>query len=154
MEISRRQEGRWTVLSLAGDLDTKGARELQQVTRELLAEGERELVVDLGGVQSLSGYGLRALLSLAKRVSQHGSLVLCSLTSEVQSSLEVSDLAGQFQIAQDRQQAVDVLAEQPKPSALTLEVSRVLGVPSSVKDRGGQPGELTRAVADCLGRDC
>jgi anti-anti-sigma factor len=152
MEITRHQEGRWTVFSLSGDLDPKAARELQKVTRDALSEGQRELVFDLGGVGSLSGPGLRVLLALARRVSQQGSLVLCSLTSEVHSSLQVSDLESQFRIAQSRQEALEVLAEQPQPSELTVAVSEALGVTTSPPESAPSVPGLAEAVEASLCR--
>jgi anti-sigma B factor antagonist len=65
------------VLRLSGELDLYTAQGFQQSCQALLAEGCRELFVDLGDLQFIDSAGLAALLILYREcLAQDCSLVL------------------------------------------------------------------------------
>ncbi len=68
--------------------------ELERRIGELVAGGERVLVVDLSGLTYVSSAGLRVFLSAAKKLkAAGGKLLLCSLGGMVQEVFVMSGFA-------------------------------------------------------------
>jgi len=111
MKIRQDQQGRTTVLHLAGPLGVgRSVRHLRVAVGRALARGGRGLVLDLSGVGYLDAAGIGALISChrrALRVSQR--IVLTGLRRHVREVLGVTRLAGQLGEAADAEQAVRVL---------------------------------------------
>ncbi len=111
MELKSSRHGAVTVLEPAGQLDRETVRELQQCLAELVEEGERQIVIDLGKAEGVDGSGLRALLAASKKLeAMAGGLCLCSLGPPVRRALQLAGLAGVFVIRPDRAEAVQELA--------------------------------------------
>ncbi|HEX6340048.1 STAS domain-containing protein [Umezawaea sp.] len=60
------------VLHVSGELDTTSAQELALPLQDQLTEGNRTVVVDLGGVRFLGSAGLEALVVGQQRASELG----------------------------------------------------------------------------------
>ena len=70
--------------------------------------GRKNLLLNLGRVQSLLTEFLGKLLGLQKRTSlAKGKLALCGLTPIVQEALDVCGLTGYFAIYRDEQEALN-----------------------------------------------
>jgi anti-anti-sigma factor len=101
MSIMKRPAGDRLVLSPMEPLTTgRSAEAFERHVQQLLrSDGYRHLIVDLGGVPSIDGAGIRALVrghTSARRIG--GSLRLASLTPAVAQELEDSHLGGVFEI--------------------------------------------------------
>jgi anti-anti-sigma factor len=84
------------VVSLTGRIDASAAPHVNKLVREAMAEGSKQIIVDLHDVTFLSSSGLRALLLLARELRKDGGdLVLCALQPQV---AEVFHLTGFDQI--------------------------------------------------------
>jgi len=91
MEILKRKEKDALVISLKGRLDAVTTPVLEKDLTELLAGGERFLVLDLGDLDYISSAGLRTLLVVTKRLREkQGRLLLASLKSVVREVFEIS----------------------------------------------------------------
>jgi len=91
MEILKRKEKNALVISLKGRLDAVTTPVLEKDLTELLAGGERFLVLDLGDLDYISSAGLRTLLVVTKRLREkQGRLLLASLKSVVREVFEIS----------------------------------------------------------------
>ena len=78
-----------------GDIDMAGGPVLEATI--LQREDDRPVVIDLGGVQFMDSSGLRSLLDAARRAQSRGTtVVLRSVTAEVERLLEITGTAGQF----------------------------------------------------------
>jgi anti-sigma B factor antagonist len=72
MDILSRQFGHAIVVSLSGSVDALTAPEVTNyLTRQVAAE-QRQLVLDLAGVDFMSSAGLRAILGALKESRQEG----------------------------------------------------------------------------------
>ena len=90
MEIREERRGGILVLAASGRFDSVTSADLEQ--RLLVVAGERQLVLDLAGVEYVSSAGLRVFLKLARRVKDAGGeLLLCAMKEPVR---QVFDLAG------------------------------------------------------------
>ena len=91
MEIQERKEKNALVISLKGRLDAVTSPELDKDLAELMAGGERFLVLDLGNLDYISSAGLRTILVVTKRLREkQGRLLLASLKSVVREVFEIS----------------------------------------------------------------
>jgi len=92
MEILKRKEKDVLVISLKGRLDAVTTPLLEKDLTELMAGGERFLVLNLKDLEYISSAGLRAILAATKRLKEkQGKLLLASLRSVVR---EVFDISG------------------------------------------------------------
>jgi anti-anti-sigma factor len=107
MNICCEKHDRTLVLALEGELEADGGALLEERCLYELQEGTLHYVIDLGRLERVAGSGLRVLLRLARTLPRSGgSIVLCSLERGVQEALEVSGLAGSFELAADRDAAL------------------------------------------------
>jgi anti-sigma B factor antagonist/stage II sporulation protein AA (anti-sigma F factor antagonist) len=91
MEISKRKEKDALVISLKGRLDAVTSPVLEKDLTDLMAGGERFLVLDLGDLDYISSAGLRSILLVVKRLKEkQGKLLLASLKSVVREAFEIS----------------------------------------------------------------
>ncbi len=92
MEILKRKEKDALVISLKGRLDAVTTPMLEKDLTELMAGGERFLILDLGNLDYISSAGLRTILAVTKKLREkQGRLLLASLKSVVR---EVFDISG------------------------------------------------------------
>ncbi len=92
MNITETKQGNVTVIKPQGRLDSISAPEFESRMGALIDGGNRLIAVDCTELPYVSSAGLRAFLSIAKKLKQiHGKLVLGALTSQVK---EIFDLAG------------------------------------------------------------
>jgi anti-sigma B factor antagonist len=87
------------VVHVTGDLDCYTSPELRSAFIELVAEGRRQVVLDVGGTNFVDSTGLGVLVGGARRFRQEGGdMVLRSPSAATVRLLEVTGLAGVFQI--------------------------------------------------------
>ncbi|MEW6669162.1 MAG: STAS domain-containing protein [Thermodesulfobacteriota bacterium] len=91
MEIDKRKEKDALVISVKGRLDAVTSPVLEKDLTELMAGGEKFLVVDLGDLDYISSAGLRTILASTKKLKEkQGKLLLASLKSVVKEVFEIS----------------------------------------------------------------
>ncbi len=89
--LKKRKEKDALVISLQGKLDSITSPVLEKDLMELMAGGERFLVLDLGDLDYISSAGLRTILAVTKRLKEkQGRLILASLKSMVREVFEIS----------------------------------------------------------------
>lgn len=92
LNLSVETTGTFTVITVAGELDTGTAPELERAIQDALAEGPSALLLDLSSTEYVSSMGLRVFLSTLKVLrARQGRLILAGLNTEVQ---EIMDMAG------------------------------------------------------------
>ncbi len=107
MEILKRKIKEALVISLQGRLDAVTTPVLEKDLTELVAGGERFLVLDLGAVEYISSAGLRAILAVTKKLREkQGRLLLASLKSVVREVFEISGFSSIIPIFQSVDAAI------------------------------------------------
>ena len=91
MEIIVREEGKPTVIALAGRLDTNTSPQLEQFTEELYEKGVHDIVVDMAACEFVSSAGLRVIVAMQKRAVTEGSLVFRNVQPDV---MDVFNMTG------------------------------------------------------------
>jgi anti-sigma B factor antagonist len=108
MELTTREEGRVTILTVQGDL-VIGEPEstFKKTVTRLLEDGSVNLLVDLGRVGFLDSSGLGALVRALKNSQQEGGQTkLLHAGPQVRKLLEITKLDSVFELHDDLEKAV------------------------------------------------
>ncbi len=119
MELTRRQIGSVLVLSFAEPLNLEGetSGDFKEKIRSVIAEGHRNLVVDLGQVAFIDSSGLGALISALKVLrANKGDLALANVSGPVRSVFEITRLLRVFVTYDTAEEALREMLS-PKTSA-------------------------------------
>src|SRR5579863_8588893 len=93
MTFERRQVSDRLVLLVSGRMDAENAPQFEQECRACIAEGQTDLVVDLGGLTYVSSMGLRSFVAIGKTLrGKGGALRLCRLNGLVKQVFEITGL--------------------------------------------------------------
>lgn len=91
MTVAKTRVGTSLTVSLEGRLDTSTAPQLEAELKEL--DGVSELVLDMDKLVYLSSAGLRAILTLQKRMSRQGKMIVRHVCGEIMEVFEMTGFA-------------------------------------------------------------
>ncbi len=81
---------------------------LREAVAECLDEGDRNILVDMGGVSTIDSSGIGELVGAYATVSNRGGkLKLCDLPPKVSDILQMAQLISVFEVFDAEQEAVD-----------------------------------------------
>ena len=107
MTLNEENNGKVFVLVLSGKLDIEGAKMLVEKMTQILAGGERYIVLDFTDISYINSAGLRGLILVAKQLaSSGGKLVLAAVSEPNQNILEISGLTSIFTLRPTRAEAL------------------------------------------------
>lgn len=107
MQIKRRNEQNFEVVSLEGTLDASVAAKVRDELKSIVDSGRNQVVVDLTGVKFIDSSGLSALVTGFKAArAVGGDVALCGLTAPVRSIIELTRLHRIMDIYDDVDAAV------------------------------------------------
>ncbi|MBI4466400.1 MAG: STAS domain-containing protein [Acidobacteria bacterium] len=108
VKINKREVGGVTVVDLSGRLTLGDASaQLRETLRELLNQGQKKIVLNLGQVGYIDSSGLGELVSGFTTVkNQGGQLKLANLTQKVNDLLTITKLYTVFEVHNDETAAV------------------------------------------------
>jgi anti-anti-sigma factor len=106
--------GDLSILTPSGFLDAQSGDDLRSSIGALLNEKPGDILIDCGGIEFMDSRGFGALVSVLKRVREHGKqLYLCSLNSQVRIVLELTGTEKVFTIFPDQESCVTALSQTP-----------------------------------------
>ena len=108
MEIAERSAGDVTVLDLTGRMTLgEGDEVLREKVNDLVVQGKKKLILNLGGVPYVDSAGLGEIVRTYTTVSrQGGSLKLLSLTKRITDLLSITKLLTVFETYDNEADAV------------------------------------------------
>jgi len=96
------------VIKVSGRMDASNSSLFEEEVKKMLAEGNKNLIVELQNLEYISSAGLRSILSAGKLLKvEKGSLKLCSLNGIVLEVFEISGFDTIFQIYESIEEAVE-----------------------------------------------
>ncbi len=99
MNISTKKEASALLVTVAGRMDAVTAPEFEKSILDFIAQGERNFLINLSGLEYISSAGLRSILASAKRLKeQNGKLVFSGLQGHVKEVFSISGFHGIFKI--------------------------------------------------------
>jgi anti-anti-sigma factor len=91
VDVDVRKDESAVIVSVTGRIDTISAPDLQQKLEEIVAQGEKRIVIDLSRLEYVSSAGLRSLLIGAQKTkASGGKLCCCALQGMVKQVFEIS----------------------------------------------------------------
>lgn len=85
MQIQTQRDQGYLIVNITGRLDSVSSSEFDQAAQKWLADGEKNVILDLQHLDYISSAGLRVILALAKKLkAAQGSLSWCCLSEMVQ----------------------------------------------------------------------
>ena len=108
MKASNRQVSGITVVDLSGRITLgEGSVILRETVKDLLAKGQKKILLNLGDVSYIDSSGIGELVSAFTSVrNQGGELKLLKLTKKVHDLLQITKLYTVFDIKDDEAAAV------------------------------------------------
>ena len=108
MKVSTRQVDGVTILDLSGRITLgEGSVVLRDAVRDLLAKGDKNILLNLGDVSYIDSSGIGELVSAFTSVKNAGGeLKLLNLTKKVQDLLQITKLYTVFDVKDDETSAV------------------------------------------------
>ncbi|MFZ5453607.1 MAG: STAS domain-containing protein [Thermodesulfobacteriota bacterium] len=99
MQIFSRKEHDNLVLEIKGRLDALTSSKLEGECQRVIDQGEKALILDLGGVDYISSAGLRTILILARKLnSLEGEMRFCGLRGMVKEVFSISGFNSIFPV--------------------------------------------------------
>lgn len=109
LEVTRSEKSNATLVELSGNLDTLTAKTFEEAIQTDVEEGDRALLVGLGGVDFVSSFGLRSILVTAKKLAPSGrKFVLYGANATVMEVLRVSGFLKIITVADDEASALEM----------------------------------------------
>jgi anti-sigma B factor antagonist len=106
LSYSHTQVGDAAVLDLRGEIDLATGDDLTTQLGRALASVPALLVVDLTAVDFLGSAGLSALIAAREKAGQQGTEVRLVCNRTTRRTIELTGLAEQFKLADDRAEAL------------------------------------------------
>ena len=108
LTINERNAGNVTVLDLSGRITIgEGSVQLREAVRRLLEQGNKNLLIDLGGVDYVDSSGIGELVSCYTTTkNQGGHLKLLNLTKKIKDLLSITKLLTVFETYDDEAEAL------------------------------------------------
>lgn len=108
IKIGSRQVDGVTILDLSGRITLgEGSVQLRDSVRDLLAKGQKKILLNLGDVNYIDSSGIGELVSAFTTVkNQGGELKLLNLTKKVHDLLQITKLYTVFDVQDDETTAV------------------------------------------------
>jgi anti-sigma B factor antagonist len=108
IKLSSRQVGDVTVVDAAGRITLgEGSSALRDLLRDMVAKGQKKILLNLGEVSYIDSSGIGELVSGFTTVTnQGGSLKLLGLTKRVKDLLQITKLYTVFDVHDDEASAV------------------------------------------------
>ncbi len=108
MSFAIHKEADVCVVSVEGQLIVGNRQELKQKVLDEIERGERKFLVDFSQTGYIDSSGLGVLVSLSKKIREHGGeLRLTNLNEDLKTLFELTKLDTLFQIAETRERALD-----------------------------------------------
>jgi anti-sigma B factor antagonist len=108
MKASNRQVGGVTVVDMSGRITLgEGSVVLREAVKDLVAKGQKKILLNLGDVTYIDSSGIGELVSAFTSVrNQGGELKLLNLTKKVHDLLQITKLYTVFDIKDDEAVAI------------------------------------------------
>jgi anti-sigma B factor antagonist len=109
MKVSTRMVDHVAILDLSGRITLgEGSVQLRDAIRDLIAQGQKNILLNLGEVNYIDSSGIGELVSAFTTVkNQGGQLKLLNLTKKVHDLLQITKLYTVFDVRDDEAHAVE-----------------------------------------------
>jgi anti-anti-sigma factor len=108
MEMAKRKEEEAVVVSIKGRLDAVSSPEFEKELDALIAEGEKDFVIDFAEIDYISSAGLRSILATAKKLrTKDGQIFLSAMKESVKEVFKISGFDSIIPILESTEEALE-----------------------------------------------
>jgi anti-sigma B factor antagonist len=110
MQIEERLVGEVAIVKVTGDITLNAGADvrLKDKVQSLIQQGQKQLIVDLGGVSYVDSAGLGQLVQIQTTMANHGGkLKLLNVTKRLKDLLVVTKLVTVFDTFENEKEALD-----------------------------------------------
>lgn len=102
MEITHQNKDNYSIVKIAGRLDTTNYQELEKALNGLLEENRINLILNCEELDYVSSSGLRVFLMFLKKVkSLNGKFIICNMQENIKEIFQISGFTSIFEIHDD-----------------------------------------------------
>ncbi len=106
------ERGDVTILrALEKRIDAGISGELKEQLGALVADGRRNIILDISGVEFLDSSGLGAIISGLKAIGEDGRLVICGATDPVKSMFRLTRMDRIFEMYDNEAQSLQAFGQ-------------------------------------------
>jgi len=81
--------------------------ELKAAATDLFEQGNRKLIIDLGGVTYLNSMGIGSMVSVLTMYAKgHGKIKLCQMGKSIQNTFVITKLISVFDVEETKEEAI------------------------------------------------
>jgi anti-sigma B factor antagonist len=107
MNTWKEKIGDFSVLKIKGRVDTVHSSALENEVNQLFDSGEKNLILNCGGMDYISSSGLRVFLVGQKKARAiNGKLYLCDMQPAIQEIFRISGFSNLFRIFDTQEEAL------------------------------------------------
>lgn len=107
MQIQTGKEKNVVVVSVKGKIDAVTAPDFEKALANLIAQGENNFLLELGGLEYISSAGLRGILATAKQLKpKGGNIAFSGLRGPVKDVFAISGFGTIFKIFETKEDAL------------------------------------------------
>lgn len=107
MKYTQIKKNNSTVCTLSGEINLESSPDLRKFCAQLLAKGEKNMILNFKDVSYVDSSGLATLIELFQKIKEKsGSLKLCSLSDKVKGVFELTKLDRVFKICPSEEDAL------------------------------------------------
>jgi len=108
MNTWKEKIGDFSVLKIKGRVDTVHSSALENEVNQLFDSGEKNLILNCGGMDYISSSGLRVFLVEQKKARAiNGKLYLCDMQPAIQEIFRISGFSNLFRIFGTQEEALE-----------------------------------------------
>ena len=102
MDITENKNGDFFILSINGRLDANSINQFEEKLLGAIEAGNKNVVIDFGGLEYISSSGLRVFLVGAKKLDEFGKkLNLCNVKEHIQEVFNITGFTPIFNFHDD-----------------------------------------------------
>ncbi len=107
MKVDTRKEKNAVIVSVKGRLDAVTAPEFEKNLSDLILQGEKNFLLNFGGLEYISSAGLRSILATAKKLKEkEGKIFFVGLKGSVEEVFKISGFHSIFKIFDSEEAAL------------------------------------------------
>src|SRR5262245_33620436 len=110
MKIQENRQGKVTIFSLEGRLDSNTSAEVEKKIFDVIANGSKDIIIDFSMLEYISSSGIRVLIRCHKELEkQNGHLFLCAVPKPIENILYITGFLPYFKVFERQAGALNAL---------------------------------------------
>ncbi len=111
LKLTVERRDRLAVIYTEGYINNQGGEEIARIAYELIAQGQKNLLLHLGGTKIVNSIGISILIEIIEKILEiEGRLGFCSLTPTIEKTFHIMGIAQYAGIYTDEPAALEAFS--------------------------------------------